>query len=95
MPDRYQSQELTEQDHQHMDDFLKGILQDHRNGDLTQDAAVGALAHVMTALAIGNTGEAQTWFRSGRKLARDGGLPPLSDDDANYTYINDVRVKLD
>lgn len=114
MENRCQPQELTEQDHLHMDDFLKAILHDHRNGDLTPDEAVGALAHVMTALAIGNTAEAQVWFRTGRKLARGdryindvlvprGGAEPPErgsasqgrDDEANNTYINDVRVRRD
>ncbi len=59
---------LSERDHLNMDAFIEAVLQDHKDGVITKDRARQAIAHVMTALAIGNLGEAQTWFEQGRKF---------------------------
>lgn len=59
---------LSERDHLNMDAFVNAALQDHKDGAITKDQARGAIVHVMTALAIGNIGEAQNWFEQGRKF---------------------------
>lgn len=53
---------LTEKDHLAMDSFLKKVLDWYKSGEITRSSAIGGLAHVMTALDIGNTGEAVAWF---------------------------------
>lgn len=63
---------LTERDHRNMDAFLGHVLDDYKTGELSRERALSGLAHVMSALAIGNIGEAQAWFAEGRKLIRDG-----------------------
>ena len=63
---------LTSRDHQNMDAFLGHVLDDYKAGEITKDEAVGALAHVMAALDIGNTTEAVNWFEQGRKFVRSG-----------------------
>ncbi len=59
---------LSARDHINMDAFIEAALQDHTDGVITKDQARVAIAHVMTALAIGNIGEAQNWFEQGRKF---------------------------
>lgn len=63
---------LTTADHHLMDGFLGDILEDFKAGAITKAQAVGALAHVMAALDIGNTGEARSWFQNGRTFTRNG-----------------------
>ncbi len=63
---------LSERDHLKMDAFIEAVLQDYKDGVLSEDRARGALVHVMTALAIGNIGEAQKWFELGRKAIHYG-----------------------
>lgn len=63
---------LTERDHQNMDAFLGHVLDDYKAGTITKEQAIGGLAHVMAALDIGNTAEAQSWFAQGQKFIRDG-----------------------
>jgi hypothetical protein len=63
---------LSERDHLNMDAFIDAVLQDHKDGVITKEKARLALAHVMTALAIGNIGEAQNWFEQGRKFIHRG-----------------------
>ncbi|GGM25240.1 hypothetical protein ACFQDN_21805 [Pseudomonas asuensis] len=60
--------ELNQRDHQNMDAFLGHVLDGYKTGEITKDAALGALAHVMTALDLGNYTEARSWFEEGRKL---------------------------
>lgn len=61
---------LTERDHLNMDQFLGHVLDDYKAGEITRDEAVGALAHVIAAVDLGNYGEARNWFEQGRKLIR-------------------------
>lgn len=61
---------LTTKDHKNMDAFLGHVLEDFKDGEITKEEAIGALAHVMTALDIGNTAEAVNWFEQGRKFIR-------------------------
>lgn len=61
---------LSASDHVNMDAFLGHVLDDYKTGEITKEEAVGALAHVMAALDIGNTGEAVNWFKQGRKFIR-------------------------
>lgn len=68
MTDRKAS--LTTKDHKNMDVFLGQVLEDFKEGEITKEEAIGALAHVMTALDIGNTAEAVNWFEQGRKFIR-------------------------
>lgn len=65
-----QKLKLTARDHENMDAFLGYVLDDYKAGEITKDEAVGALAHVMAALDLGNTGEAANWFEQGRKFVR-------------------------
>lgn len=55
---------LTNQNHNEMDDFLKRVLEGYKNEEITIESAIDGLAHVMAALDIGNTGEAVSWFKS-------------------------------
>ncbi|MEG2048403.1 MULTISPECIES: hypothetical protein [Comamonas] len=61
---------LSTSDHKNMDAFLGYVLDDYKAGEITKEEAVGALAHVMAALDIGNTAEAVNWFKQGRKFIR-------------------------
>jgi len=63
---------LTTRDHKNMDAFLGHVLEDFKSGDISKDEAIGALAHVIAAIDIGNYGEATNWFEQGRKLIRVG-----------------------
>lgn len=63
---------LTERDHLNMDALLGHVPDDYKAGTITKEQAIGGLAHVMAALDIGNTAEAQSWFEQGRKFIRDG-----------------------
>ncbi|MCK6374655.1 MAG: hypothetical protein L6Q69_11185 [Zoogloea sp.] len=55
---------LTEIDHKAMDSFLEKVLDWYKTGEITRSAAIGGLAHVMTALAKDNTAEAVSWFQN-------------------------------
>lgn len=66
-----QKSKLTNRDHENMDAFLNGVLDDYKAGTITKSQAAGGLNHVMTALAEGSYGEAVNWFEQGRKLIRD------------------------
>lgn len=61
---------LSKSDHANMDAFLGHVLDDYKAGEITKEEAVGALAHVMAALDIGNTAEAVNWFQQGRNFIR-------------------------
>ena len=54
---------LSSKDHQNMDRFLEMVLDAYKAGDISRASAVGGLAHVMAALAIGNDAEAISWFK--------------------------------
>jgi hypothetical protein len=54
---------LSNQDHRDMDTFLTNVLDAYKNSEITRESAVKGLAHIMTALDIGNTGEVLSWFR--------------------------------
>ena len=53
---------LSEKDHDSMDDFLARVLDAYKDGSISRNEAVGGLAQVMAALDIGNFGEAISWF---------------------------------
>lgn len=61
---------LTDRDHVNMDAFLGHVLDDYKAGGITKAQAVSGLAHVITAIDIGNYGEAVNWFEQGRKFIR-------------------------
>jgi hypothetical protein len=61
---------LTENDHINMDEFLAHLFDDYKNGSISKEKAVGAIAQVISAIDIGNYGEATNWFMQGRKLIR-------------------------
>lgn len=63
--------ELNNRDHENMDAFLGHVLDSYKTGDITKERAVGGLAHVMTALEMGNYDEARSWFTQGRKHLTD------------------------
>lgn len=58
---------LTERDHHNLDAFLGHLLDAHKNGELSREAAAGALAHVIAAVDQDNYPEARRWFEEGRK----------------------------
>jgi hypothetical protein len=68
MPTMSKKPTLNDGDHENMDAFLGHVLDDHKAGKITKEAAVGALAHVMTALDQDNYDEARSWFRQGRSF---------------------------
>lgn len=49
---------------------MRRVLEDHKNGDITADQAVGGMNHVFAALDNGNIGEVRLWLAQGRKLMR-------------------------
>lgn len=61
---------LSERDHMNMDRFLEHVFDDYKAGEITRAEAVGAVAHVIAAIDIGNYGEARNWFEQGRKFIR-------------------------
>lgn len=54
---------LSEKDHRALDAMIDGILKSHKDGEVSHLAARGALAHVITAAAIGNEGELRGWLK--------------------------------
>lgn len=54
---------LSEKDHRALDAVLDAILNAHKNDEVSLQAARGALAHVVTAAAIGNEGEVRGWLK--------------------------------
>lgn len=61
---------LTDLDHEDLDGFLKGVLEDYKQNIITQAQAVSGLAHVFAALDCDNYAEVKTWLREGRQLVR-------------------------
>lgn len=61
---------LENEDHAQFDVFMRRVLEDHKNGDITTDQAVGGMNHVFAALDNGNIGEVRVWLAQGRKLMR-------------------------
>lgn len=54
---------LSEKDHRAMNVTLDAILLLHSEGKVTLGEARGALAHVVTAAAIGNEGQLRGWLK--------------------------------
>jgi hypothetical protein len=59
---------LTSQDHQNLTAFLGAVLDEYHDGTSSRDDAIGALEHVIAAIALGNVAEARTWLQQGRKF---------------------------
>ena len=59
---------LSERDHQNMDAFLGHILDDFKSGQVTKQQVIGGLVQMISAIDIGNHGEARNWFEQGRKM---------------------------
>ncbi len=57
---------LTEANHRAMNRLLDGILVAHSDGNVSLEQARAALAHVLTAAAIGNETELREWFEPER-----------------------------
>jgi hypothetical protein len=53
---------LSNADHNKMDDFLNRVLVAYKNDEISLKNTISGLAHVMAALDNGNTGEALSWF---------------------------------
>jgi len=53
---------LSNVDHNKMDDFLNRVLDAYKNDEISLKSAIEGLAHVMAALDKGNKGEAISWF---------------------------------
>lgn len=48
--------------------FLGSVLDDFKFGDITKDQAIGAIAHVITAVDVKDYEEASKWLEHYRKL---------------------------
>ena len=59
--------QLTEKNHEDMDQFLGHVLDYYKTGQIDKTEAVSTLAHVMAALDQDNYSEAINWFEQGRK----------------------------
>lgn len=55
---------LTAKDHKGMENLIKAALDGYKNGTLSRESAMSALAHVMAAIDIGNYEEARNWFNN-------------------------------
>lgn len=53
---------LSEKDHRALDATIDTILDAYKNDEVSLKAARGALAHVITAAAIGNETEVRGWL---------------------------------
>ncbi|MEM6250670.1 hypothetical protein [Shewanella vaxholmensis] len=62
---------LTNTDHDQMDDFIGGIIDDYKNGLVSKKAIIAGLGHVIGAIDTGNHDEARMWFSKGRKFIRE------------------------
>lgn len=47
--------------HGNLDTLLGKILEAHKEGEVKRSSAVGAIAHIIAAVAKGNTGEVASW----------------------------------
>jgi hypothetical protein len=64
------SVELNDADHAQLDQLLGQILDWHKSGVVSRNAAIGAIAHVFAAAAKGNESEVHSWLRNSEVLAR-------------------------
>lgn len=68
MPKRDQ---LTNKDHDQIDDFIGAIIEDYKNGLVSKQDIISGLGHVISAIDQGNHDEARRWFSQGRKNIRE------------------------
>jgi len=61
---------LTDTDHDNLDKMLGQILDWHKAGDVSRNAAIGAIAHVFAAAARDNGGEVNSWLKNPDVLKR-------------------------
>lgn len=66
-------EQLTDKDLDDLDALLGHLFDDHKAGIITKEQAVGAVAHLVTALDAGNLDEVETSLRQGRKFVRETG----------------------
>lgn len=66
---------LTDSDHKGMENLINAALDGYKNGTLSRESAMNSLAHVITAIDIGNYAEARNWFNN----------PDLLDDNEKHT----------
>jgi hypothetical protein len=62
--------DLTEKDHNRLDAMLGQILDWYKVGEVSRNAAIGAIAHVFAAAAKDNAGEVQSWLHDADVLRR-------------------------
>jgi hypothetical protein len=62
---------LTEPNHMNMDAFFGHLIDAVVAGHLSKDSAVSKLSLIVTAVDIGDYGEAIKWFEEGRKRLVD------------------------
>lgn len=55
---------LTASDHKGMENLLNAALDGYKNGTLSRDSTMNALAHVIAAIDIDNYTEARKWFQN-------------------------------
>lgn len=55
---------LTAADHKGMENLINAALDGYKNGTLSRDSTMSALAHVIAAIDIGNYSEARNWFQN-------------------------------
>lgn len=63
----------TKADHAALDRFLEIVLDAYKSGDAGRDSCVGAVAHVMTAAAIDNEAEFNSYIRLSKEKLFDFG----------------------
>jgi len=61
---------LSDKDHDKLDELLGQVLEWHNAGDVTKSAAIGAIAHIIAAAAQDNEGEVQSWLHNPGVLNR-------------------------
>lgn len=56
--------QLTTTDHKEMDKCIKFVLNCHSTGQASTEQVASVFAHIITAAAIDNDGEVNSWFKN-------------------------------
>jgi len=62
---------LSNKDHDTMDAFIGAVIDDYKNGQVSKQAVITGLGHVIAAIDNGNHDEARKWFVEGHKFIRE------------------------
>ncbi|MGV7963844.1 hypothetical protein QPK13_23110 [Photorhabdus tasmaniensis] len=63
---------LSMSEREKLEAFLSAVLNDYKNGAITQRQAVGGIAKVFVALDSGDSVKVNHLLKEGRKLLREG-----------------------